>query len=373
MIASQGAYAIPSEYLTNGILETSTFSGSPITNSGFGDRIINDGTFDQSGSTNQQISLLGTLDAKTIQEQVIDNKTIQKQAIDNNNIYNVWSDNNTSGNSEILIAVSTDGGNSFTDPENISNNAGESINPAIAVSGNTVYVTWSDNTSGNNEILFVKSTDAGNSFTDPENISNNAGSSENPAIEVSGNTVYVTWSDTTSGNSPDCSSAKPSQSSLWPPNHNWRSINIVGITDPDSDDVSIKINRITQDETTKSNRGDPSPDGEGIGTSTAQVRAEREGSGDGRVYEITFTASDSNGGTCFASVFVGVPRNQNSEPIDSGQKYDSTSDQLIDSNIHNVRSDTTSGNSEILFVKSSDAGANFTDPENISNNAGESI
>ncbi len=40
----------------------------------------------------------------------------------------------------------------------------------------TVYVVWSDNTtSGNSEIFFVKSTDAGDNFTDPENISNNAG------------------------------------------------------------------------------------------------------------------------------------------------------------------------------------------------------
>jgi len=130
VIASQGAYAIPSEYLTNGILETSTFSGSPITNAGFGDRVINDGTFDQSDLTNQQISLLGTLDAKTIQEQAIDN---------NNNIYKVWSDNTTSGNNEILFVKSTDGGKSFTDPKNISNNTSESINPAIAVSGNIYY------------------------------------------------------------------------------------------------------------------------------------------------------------------------------------------------------------------------------------------
>ena len=378
VIASQGAYAIPSEYLTNGILETSTFSGSPITNAGFGDRVINDGTFDQSGSTNQQISLLGTLDAKTIQDQAIDNKTIQEQAIDNNNIYKIWSDNTTSSNNEILFVKSTDGGKSFTDPKNISNNTSESINPAIAVSGNTVYVAWSDNTtSSNNEILFVKSTDAGANFTDPENISNNAGTSENPAIAVSGNSVYMAWSDNTSYNSPpDCSSADSSPSSLWPPNRNMQSIDIVGLTDPDGENVSINIDRITQDEPTRRNNGDPSwPDGEIIGTSIAKVKAEREvgHDNDGRVYRINFTASDSSGATCSGSVTVEVPPNPNREAIDSGQKYDSTKpNQLIDNNIQNVRSDNTSGNNEILFVKSTDAGANFTDPENISHNAGSS-
>jgi hypothetical protein len=374
VIASQGAYAIPSEYLTDGGFETSKFSGLRVTNLGFDHSIINDGKFDHSDLTNSKISLLGTLDALSIQEQGIDNKTIKEQVIDNN-IYKVWSDTTSPGNSEILLAISTDGGNSFTNPKNISNNTGTSENPALAVSGNTVYVVWSDNTSGNSEILFIKSTDAGANFTDPDNISNNAGTSENPAIEVSGNTVYITWPDIVSGNSPDCSTAEPSQSRLWPPNRNiMESINIIGVTDPDGDNVSINMDRITQDEPTKLNPGDQFyPDGKGIGTNTAQIRSERDGNGDGRVYEISFTASDSSGATCSDSVFVGVPRNQNSDPMDSGQRYDSTlPDQLIDNNINNVRSDNTSGNSEILFIKSTDAGANFTDPDNISNNAGSS-
>ncbi len=64
--------------------------------------------------------------------------------------------------------------------------------------------------------------------------------------------------------------------------------------------------------------------------------------GDGRVYEINFTASDSNGAICSGSVTVGVPTDPNSEPIDSGQKYDSTkANQLIDNNIQNLRSDNT--------------------------------
>ena len=97
LIASQGAYAIPSEYLTNGSFETSTFSGSPITNLGFDNKIINDGGFGHPGSSNQQISL-ASLDAMNTTEAVVDN-----------NIYNVWSDN-LSGNNEIFIAVSTNGG-----------------------------------------------------------------------------------------------------------------------------------------------------------------------------------------------------------------------------------------------------------------------
>jgi hypothetical protein len=358
VVVSQGAYAISSEYLNNGNFETIKFAGPSITNLGFDNKIINNGGFGHPGSSNQPISL-ASLDAMNTTEAVVDN-----------NIYKVWSDN-LSGNNEIFIAVSTDGGKSFKDPKNISNNPGSSENPAIAVSGNAVYVVWSDNTSGNNEILFIKSTDAGANFTDQKNISNNPGSSENPAIAVSRNAVHVVWSDNISENRPDCSSAKANPAILSSPNHAMMPINIVGVTDPDGDTISIKVDTITQDEPTKRNNGDPAPDGDGIGTSIAQVRAEREGGNDGRVYEIHFTASDSSGATCSGSVDVKVPKGN--QAIDSGQKYDSTKvNQLIDNNIQNLRSDSTPDNNEILFVKSTDAGANFTVPKNISNNPGSS-
>ena len=112
VISQQVSYAISSEYLNTGGFQTDPFSGSFVTNSGFSNWVINDETFDYSSPTNQQISLLGSSDAISIQEPVIDNNTIQEPVIDNNtiqeqvidnNIYKVWSDN-TSGNSEILFA-----------------------------------------------------------------------------------------------------------------------------------------------------------------------------------------------------------------------------------------------------------------------------
>ena len=58
----------------------------------------------------------------------------------------------------------------------------------------------------------------------------------------------------------------------------------------------------------------------------AQVRAERMGSGDGRVYHIFFTADDGNGNTCSGEVLVKVPRNRNAigKEVDGGALYDST-------------------------------------------------
>jgi parallel beta-helix repeat protein len=124
---------------------------------------------------------------------------------------------------------------------------------------------------------------------------------------------------------PVCSSAQPSKTSLFPANHKLKEISISGITDSDGDSISITIDSITQDEPTSGlDVNDQSPDGSGIGTSTAQVRSERDSSGDGRVYEITFTADDGNGGSCSDSVNVTVPISKNTIAMDSGQSYDST-------------------------------------------------
>lgn len=126
---------------------------------------------------------------------------------------------------------------------------------------------------------------------------------------------------------PDCTNAGPSVDLLWPPNHKLVTISILGVTDPDGDPVSIAVTGITQDEPVNGlGDGDTSPDGFGIGTAQAQIRAERSGTGNGRVYAIMFTADDGKGGLCTGQVTVGVPHDQGKGkiPIDDGQKYDST-------------------------------------------------
>ncbi|MBI1881727.1 MAG: cadherin-like domain-containing protein [Chloroflexi bacterium] len=106
---------------------------------------------------------------------------------------------------------------------------------------------------------------------------------------------------------PDCAAAAPSVSSLWPPNHQFVPVNVLGVTDPENDPISITINTIRQDELTNT---------EGDGT--------KKEPGNGRVYHIGFTAADGHGGTCAGEVLVGVPHDQGSTPIDDGAFYDST-------------------------------------------------
>jgi hypothetical protein len=116
-----------------------------------------------------------------------------------NNLYVIYSDN-TTGNYEIFFRKSTDGGNSFTKAINLSNDIGQSTSPYIFSTANNLYVIYSDNTTGNYEIYFRKSTDGGNSFTKAINLSNDTGLSDFPEISASGNSVYVVWVDKTLGN-----------------------------------------------------------------------------------------------------------------------------------------------------------------------------
>jgi hypothetical protein len=124
---------------------------------------------------------------------------------------------------------------------------------------------------------------------------------------------------------PDCSQASARPRVLWPPNHKVKAVVLAGITDPDGDPVTVKVTGITQDEPTDGlGDGDTAPDGFGVGTPSPQVRAERSGVGNGRVYQIAFTASDGKGGSCTGAVTLGVPHDQNGTPVDDGQRYDST-------------------------------------------------
>jgi hypothetical protein len=142
--------------------------------------------------------------------------------------------------------------------------------------------------------------------------------------------VWIVTPPVSVNQAPVCAAAQPSLSTLWPPDHRLEPIQILGVTDPDGGQPTVIITRILQDEPTNT-FGDGSTwiDGFGIGTSTARVRAERTGTprvpGDGRIYEIFFTATDAQGATCSGSVLVSVPRDQSAGPaIDSGLRYDST-------------------------------------------------
>ena len=122
---------------------------------------------------------------------------------------------------------------------------------------------------------------------------------------------------------PMCHLARPFPFILWPPTHRMIPVKIKGVTDPDNDRVVITVVSVTQDEPVNGYAdGDTSPDAV-IQPGQLLLRAERSGIGNGRVYEIRFTAADGHGGSCAGSVKVKVLKGW-AHPIDDGQNYDST-------------------------------------------------
>ena len=121
---------------------------------------------------------------------------------------------------------------------------------------------------------------------------------------------------------PDCTAAAPSPARLWPPNNKFVTVVIGGATDAEGDTLTLAITSIRQDEPV--GKGNSAPDGKGIGAATAELRAEKLGSGDGRFYHVSFTASDGHGGACTGVVRVAVPHDQARPAVDGGPLYDST-------------------------------------------------
>jgi hypothetical protein len=122
---------------------------------------------------------------------------------------------------------------------------------------------------------------------------------------------------------PDCTQARAFPSLLWPPNHKLVPVEILGISDPNADPVTITVTGIRQDEPISgSGDGDTAPDAAVSGGSIL-LRAERAGNGDGRVYTIYFTATDSQGGQCQGLVKVSVPRSRPQPAQDGGGLFDS--------------------------------------------------
>ncbi len=111
----------------------------------------------------------------------------------------------------------------------------------------------------------------------------------------------------------ECGGARASAPVLWPPNHKFVAERILGVSD-------VTITGVFQDEPVAI-----CPDATGVGSSAAQLRAERDGRGNGRVYHIQFSATDTTSAACFGEVKVCVPHDNGHRTCrDGGALYDST-------------------------------------------------
>ena len=115
-------------------------------------------------------------------------------AVNENAVHVVWWDDRT-GNNEIFYKYSSDGGINWSDDIQLTTDNGDSWGPSIAVSDSTTHVVWRENRDGNFEIYYKHSLYGGwgndvRLTDDPSELE-----SIDPAIAVSGQNVHVVWAD----------------------------------------------------------------------------------------------------------------------------------------------------------------------------------
>jgi hypothetical protein len=132
------------------------------------------------------------------------NSSFPQISIIEDKIYVTWTDN-TTGNGDVYFKASSDSGFTFSSIKNLSNNTGASLSPHIAASGNNVYVIWTDNTTGNGDVYFKASLENGNKFKGKKLLAKNIGNSLQPQMAVSqdGNLIFGVWKDNTKYDPPE--------------------------------------------------------------------------------------------------------------------------------------------------------------------------
>jgi hypothetical protein len=119
------------------------------------------------------------------------------------------------------------------------------------------------------------------------------------------------------------------KSTLWPPNHKLSDVGLSfdasGGCDADPPSISLVV---SSDESPAEEDGaggaEHCPDAVSGSNDSVSLRAERSGSGDGRVYVITVLGTDNCGNVGTCQVAVTVPKNKGAkgQAVDSGQDYD---------------------------------------------------
>jgi len=113
-------------------------------------------------------------------------------------VHVVWWDNRNT-DWEIYYKRSTDNGTSWSSDIRLTNVAGNSYVPTVAVSGSVVHVVWQDQRDGNREIYYKRSTDGGVTWGSDTRLTNDPATSESPSVAVSGQTIHIAWYDRRDG------------------------------------------------------------------------------------------------------------------------------------------------------------------------------
>jgi hypothetical protein len=131
--------------------------------------------------------------------------------------------------------------------------------------------------------------------------------------------------DACGNTAPVCTAATPSVSVLWPINKTFQNVSINGVTDSESS-VTIAINGVMSDE--RSSLDSVNAADATLAGATVNLRKDRgvasTNPGNGRVYRVSFTATDTGGLSCTGSVDVLAPKTLATPVVIDPVIYDAT-------------------------------------------------
>jgi hypothetical protein len=112
-------------------------------------------------------------------------------------LYAAWSEYE----GKLWMSRSADHGNTFSDPQHVAgNNENAARGPSLAVdSSGTVYLAWTYGNNSNANVMLAISTDIGKSFSNPDIAVSNDGHSDAPSISVGNGQLHLAYALSPSG------------------------------------------------------------------------------------------------------------------------------------------------------------------------------
>jgi VCBS repeat-containing protein len=115
-------------------------------------------------------------------------------------------------------------------------------------------------------------------------------------------------------NLPPVCNAAVTPTIVWPPNHKPVYFSVSGIADPEGGALNVSYTILQDEPTDGPGQGNTKQDGGVDANGRVWVRAERSGTGDGRVYLVSYTATDAFLASCTGVFTVSVPHDQSGAP-----------------------------------------------------------
>jgi len=135
-------------------------------------------------------------------------------ATSGSNVFVVWHDFRNL-NFDIYFRRSSNYGNSWSNPARLTSNPNHSQFPVIAASDSDLHVVWIDNRDGNNEIYYRSSGNNGQSWGREQLLSETPFDSFTPTITCFGTVVYAFWVDTRDGNEEEYCRISTNRGKTW--------------------------------------------------------------------------------------------------------------------------------------------------------------